>query len=173
METSSRSNHVPSGTAGPSRSPSPVPTSGPAPPLPPLPTTHSTSQLQSHHSASTLAPPSRPSGPRARTPSPDRPPALSVPASLISHIPGTGSGHIPSGSLGIDFNKLAELTFEDKRSRRGSSGTESGLITPIVPSAKAMGKRKAGPGVEDVDGRLPTPPLFFSLCLSDDEFFFA
>ncbi|KIJ47354.1 hypothetical protein M422DRAFT_45885 [Sphaerobolus stellatus SS14] len=175
-------------SAGPSRSPSPshalLPLPSTMPPVPPI--------------NQSLAPPrATPHGPRppARTPSPDRlshsqtPSQVSLlPPSLThTHIPGLGTGHVPTGSLGIDVKRLADLTFDDKgslrerdrdrdkesngkgkgkeRERRSSRASTSTVTTstgagagpgdggsaPIMPSAKAMGKRKALPGTDDMD----------------------
>ncbi|KAF8515729.1 hypothetical protein BU17DRAFT_93374 [Hysterangium stoloniferum] len=123
------------GSAGPSRSPSPARSQNHHS-LPPLP------QPEQRPGQNQLAlPRTVPYGPRpSRTPSPDS----SLPSVL---------GHNASSSLGIDIKRLADLSFETGSNGRTSKRSSISPETPLVPSAKAMGKRRAMPGTEDVEER--------------------
>jgi len=74
------------------------------------------------------------------------------PALAHSHIPGTVSGHVPGGSLGLDMRNLTlDGTNPATRTRSESNVSDGSAATPVVPSAKAMGKRRAMPGTDEME----------------------
>jgi len=143
------------------RSASPSPRAGHPLPIPPasLNTPSATAFNNPQHnpngSAHTLAPPpAAPHGPRAsRTPSPER---RSLEGGRPSSVNGSGFGSsLKRGmsKLGIDVRNRSG-SFTNGKSRKSIEANtpndeEEEIRTPIQPSAKALGKRKANPPPEE------------------------
>ena len=61
------------------------------------------------------------------------------------------------GSLGLDIKRLEDMRLESGIRVGSNSSDLDGERTPVVPSAKAMGKRKMAEGDADGDGKRDTP----------------
>lgn len=82
--------------------------------------------------------------PRSRTPSPD-PPIL--PPALVPQ-------NVHPGSLGLDIKRLENMNLDSGNNAiDGTPSDLDGERTPIVPSAKAMGKRKLAEGDIEANGQ--------------------
>ncbi|GJJ09343.1 hypothetical protein Clacol_003565 [Clathrus columnatus] len=130
--------------ARPSRSPSPEPFNVPHIQFPATATT----------TGSTIVP--FPSSPAVGPPVPSLP-VNSFPTSVQTSAYPQELGHNPTGSLSVDIKQLAKLSLDitgavanggqgqsyKQSSNRSTRVSGSDIETPVVPSAKAMGKRKA------------------------------